>query len=380
LFDLTSDLQLFADGVAWLLALVFIVSVIQRKSTVGDTNPVVMGSVFAIAILLSMSDPMILPNGSGIYDMRYLMIGIATGIFGPIAGAIAMVVGLTHRISIGGAGVDSALIGSFVVFGLCWVYHSKISWRDWPMLAKSAVLSVMISAQLAAMLVVPQNMLWTLLYQLGPYMVATSVIGTFILNHLLTGEMSFLSRAEEMNIAANTDHLTGLLNRRGLDLLYPERVGSPSGQRGHAMIYFDVDRFKDTNDSYGHAVGDDLLCHVVNHVAARLRKHDTFVRLGGDEFGVILPDIDRDEAERIAERCRCVVSESPFELAEHPIRTSISVGAVWSQEPSGIADMLDTADHALYQAKSQGRNMVVFRSAIETGVRVGRKVGLAEAP
>lgn len=115
-----------------------------------------------------------------------------------------------------------------------------------------------------------------------PFIVISSIIGALIINHLNSGELSFPSEAETSKIEATTDHLTGLVNRRGLDTIFPNLSGASSGNKGRGMLYFDIDRFKLANDSHGHAFGDEVLKQVAERVAGNLRQNDIFARVGGD--------------------------------------------------------------------------------------------------
>jgi diguanylate cyclase (GGDEF)-like protein len=128
------------------------------------------------------------------------------------------------------------------------------------------------------------------------------------------------------------------------------------------MLYFDIDRFKLANDSHGHAFGDEVLKQVAERVAGNLRQNDIFARVGGDEFVVVLPKVDKKEAQHIADRCRSIVAEDLFETDGKSIPVTISLGAIWVHSPTDIDQMLDAADRALYQAKSSGRNAVIFLS------------------
>ncbi len=360
--DVIKLLTTFIDSVAFLMALVLTLSLIHRGGRDKLINKAIMGGIFSVAIILTMSDPITLPKSSGIFDMRSLLVGTAAGLLGPVVGFVAFATAAVYRTIIAGPGLTAGLVGIAVSFGAGLFWYYAIREREAAAWKKSIMLGGLLSLQVFAIFFTPQALWGTLFSNLAPYMVVSSVFGALIINHLLSGELSFLSEAKASKIDANTDHLTGLLNRRGLDLVYPEMMKGNRKSKGQAVLYFDIDRFKVTNDSYGHAVGDEVLRHVVNHVAASLRQKDTFVRLGGDEFVVILPDIDAEEAHSIGERCRAIVAESGFEMDCKVLPLTISVGAVWSRQPAGIDRMLQFADKALYRAKNLGRNAVVFSS------------------
>ncbi len=358
--DVMKFVSTFVDSVAVLMALVLMLSLVQRKSRSRILKHALMGGVFSVAIILSMSDPIILPQKSGVFDMRALLVGTAAGLLGPVVGTIAMMTATAYRLGIGQPGLVAGLVGIVLSYGMGLVWHYFV--KDMPVKTwkKSGVLGGMLSVQVLGIFMMPQHLWAELWMNLAPFMVASSILGALIINHLFSGEISFLSEAEASKIDANTDHLTGLLNRRGLDLVYPNVLDHGPKSPGQALLYFDIDLFKTTNDTHGHAVGDDVLRHVVDQIAANLRQKDTFVRLGGDEFVVVLPDISCEEAETIAERCRCVVEHSGFEVGFKVLPISISVGAVWSGTPARVEALINFADRALYQAKEKGRNAVVF--------------------
>ena len=154
------------------------------------------------------------------------------------------------------------------------------------------------------------------------------------------------------------DALTGLPNR----LLLRDRFGQAQAMasRMHsrvALMYLDLDRFKTINDSLGHPVGDDLLKAVVARLKSCIRDSDTISRQGGDEFIVLLGDVrDGDAASRVADKIQQRMSE-PFEVQEHLLSTSFSIGvALYPDDGDDFDILLQKADTAMYHAKESGRN------------------------
>lgn len=366
MLDIWQLVLTFLEAVAMIMALVLMVSVLHRVARSEWADTALKGAMFSVALVYSMSDPIILGEGKGIFDMRALLVGTATGLFGLIAGLITAAIGISYRMYIGGPGVMPAIVGMTTVFVLGWVYYAFIRTKVWAEWKKSIVLGVFLSAQGTAIFAAPIET-WTGHFTtLFPYMVVSSILGSFLINHLMSGELSFLSSAETLKVAANTDHLTGLLNRRGLEALHPTLVTEPAGGKGQALLYFDVDRFKQTDDTHGHAIGDDVLRHVVELISLNLRRGDVFARLGGDEFVVILQDVDENEAERSAERYLQIVSESPYNAKMTWLSLTVSIGGIWTNSSSGLSYLLHKADQALYSAKSKGRNAVVFAGQVAT--------------
>jgi diguanylate cyclase (GGDEF)-like protein len=152
---------------------------------------------------------------------------------------------------------------------------------------------------------------------------------------------------------AAIDPLTGIFNRRGLDLVLDE----PDARQASAAMC-DLDRFKQVNDVYGHAAGDVLLRRVAHLLASSVRAGDGVVRWGGEEFLVVLPGVDRAQAQRIVERARTTVQDDAVVVGGNVLRITISVG-VAERRPGETRDaLIARADEALYVAKSSGRNRV----------------------
>lgn len=163
---------------------------------------------------------------------------------------------------------------------------------------------------------------------------------------------------ERLAYMASHDELTGLINRRqGLKRLEEEleRCERYGGELSITM--FDLDDFKAINDTYGHGVGDIVLQEVTATVNAQLRSTDLQVRLGGEEFLIIMPEVNAQAAHTAVDRIRQCVAESP--CTEHKLTVTLSAGIACYVEASSTR-MLDRADKAMYQAKQAGRNRVVI--------------------
>ncbi|OGR35969.1 MAG: hypothetical protein A2051_12565 [Desulfovibrionales bacterium GWA2_65_9] len=161
---------------------------------------------------------------------------------------------------------------------------------------------------------------------------------------------------------AQTDALTGALNRRGLEVLGAEALRKSREQgRSAAVIMLDLDWFKQVNDTLGHATGDELLRSVAALCSGSLRADDVFARYGGEEFVVVAPFTDVDEAERLAQRMRQAIEGARFAATgEAPVTASFGVA---SSLGSPLRALIEAADVALYAAKEAGRNQVVVAGA-----------------
>lgn len=172
---------------------------------------------------------------------------------------------------------------------------------------------------------------------------------------------------ERITFLAFNDPLTGLPNRRLLNnrLVHALATSARSGRHG-ALMFIDLDHFKSINDSLGHGVGDLLLHEVANRLKNIIRKSDTAARLGGDEFMVMLeylePNFDkaRVEAEMIGEKIRVELAK-PYVFGEKQCVSTPSIGIVlFNGDKEDFDTLVKKADHAMYHAKSTGRNSVSF--------------------
>lgn len=165
------------------------------------------------------------------------------------------------------------------------------------------------------------------------------------------------------------DGLTGLYNRH----YWETRVGDLLAQvRRHpqplSLILLDVDHFKTINDTYGHSVGDQVLQQIARQLQANLRETELLGRYGGEEFALVLPNTGVDAALATAERLRLTIAQSGFceqeQSGQQQLRCTVSLGvATWQEGFSDYASWIRAADHALYQAKHQGRNTTVVHGA-----------------
>lgn len=162
---------------------------------------------------------------------------------------------------------------------------------------------------------------------------------------------------------ALTDSLTGLYNRRylavHLDKLLKKNLES---KKALCIVVLDIDHFKTINDTHGHAAGDEVLKIFAQRVTKNLRGFDLVVRLGGEEFVIVLPDVGLERSIHIVERVRRDICGRPFEIpGVGNINVSTSVGAAFIEDVSISAEQaLQLADTELYKAKTNGRNRTYF--------------------
>jgi two-component system cell cycle response regulator len=174
-----------------------------------------------------------------------------------------------------------------------------------------------------------------------------------------------LSVTHTMALAV-TDELTGLYNRRYFDRhLHLMLERAQQQERDLAVMLIDLDFFKAVNDTHGHDSGDVVLREFSARLRRNIRGVDLACRFGGEEFVVLMPDTDFRQAQMVAERVRSAVAERGFELgAGRPLGVTVSVGVALNESDADTPEMLlKRADVALYRAKREGRNRVVFDAA-----------------
>ena len=166
---------------------------------------------------------------------------------------------------------------------------------------------------------------------------------------------------KELRDLATSDSLTGLPNRRQFLLRMDEEFSRLQrlDAQSVSVLMLDIDHFKRVNDSYGHAVGDEVLKHFARLVHEELRKIDVVGRLGGEEFAIILPGADPAAAEAFAERLRQKIETSPAPAAGSAVKFTVSIGIAAMRPMDASTNVaLARADEALYLAKNGGRNCV----------------------
>ena len=187
------------------------------------------------------------------------------------------------------------------------------------------------------------------------------------------GWLSFCVHREELKTLAQTDALTGLLNRGAFeDLLRRELHRCERDRQSVSLILLDLDYFKQVNDEHGHMVGDDVLRRVGMMLRAGTRPSDVLARFGGEEFVILLQDAAPRPAEQVAERLRADMAA----LDDLPRDLSLtgSFGVAVSSRGETASELLARADEALYRSKREGRNLV----RVDCGTRaITARAGLA---
>jgi len=268
--------------------------------------------------------------------------------------------------------IRSRFVWDGIIYGLQMVLIGRALWSDrdtrsgqaWRLLFGGVVMILVLLLLRAGFALTghiqfaqPQNTLLLQPVQLLAYIASMSVA--------LLGSFGFLLLVKErtdreiMHLAM-TDSLTRIPNRRALTD-YAERSLSRRSGLPLALLMIDADHFKLVNDTRGHQTGDDVLCELASLLAGRLRGQDLLGRYGGEEFLVIAPDTNAEDALALAESLRQIVASTALATSKGEVSLSVSIGVSICPATAlrALGDMLAEADAALYQAKQTGRNKVV---------------------
>lgn len=167
----------------------------------------------------------------------------------------------------------------------------------------------------------------------------------------------------ELKERADKDYLTGLYNRRYLTSIAQKLIKIAKRKKySMSIILMDIDRFKHINDTYGHAIGDEVLKEISTLLTENIRESDVLARFGGEEFSILLPETDKDAAYVLADKLRVIIENNIF-VFDDEIRLGVTIsGGVESIDVNVEKDIdiaINKADKALYRAKESGRNRIL---------------------
>ena len=312
-----------------------------------------VGLLLGIGSLMAMLTPFIEVDGFQV-DARSIFIGIATAFGGFLSTVITLTIAGVTRTLLGGQGVVYGLVTIVLISVMAgaWAYltrHQKprrlVSW---------VALGGILCAPLLIMMVVLDRFDLTV----AVARVVSDMAGALVFGKLFEAEKRRGQRERQLAAAANIDPLTGLPNRRAfIDAL--EKAKAKSGQ-SVTLLMIDADHFKAINDTHGHAAGDEILQQISARLIASVRKEDLVARFGGEEFAVLLPSQNPQEGAELARRLRSKLSGA-YRMRGKSITVTVSVGGITLPGNSfTFGPAYELADAALYDAKSAGRDRIVF--------------------
>jgi diguanylate cyclase (GGDEF)-like protein len=202
-------------------------------------------------------------------------------------------------------------------------------------------------------------------FTMDHYFQISGVLSILSFYFLLTVGFSIvLSWKKELRLRelANTDALTGWLNRKTLEQnLSLIHARTKRTNQAYGLVIIDIDKFKTINDTYGHAAGDNVIAEVSRLTKEHSRDYDLTFRMGGEEFLIVADNVSEGALQSFSERVRAAIEQQPFALAGFDRKVTVSMGgAISTHNDKDWHDVLERADKALYKAKQTGRNRVCF--------------------
>jgi diguanylate cyclase len=345
--------QVLLAPVLALMGLTFLCNAVLRNFYETKHEQVAFGVLFGTIVVVGMTNPLSLGDGL-IFDTRTLLTGAAVAFAGPVAGFITICFGIICRLFIGGAGTTAGVIGLVLAFLLAFGWAHFMRGRIKNRIVGDGLLGLAITPSILALFVLPLDIAIGLIFSVLPTLTVCNVIGTIAIGLMFRREVRHFDDGKKLEVFAQTDALTNLLNRRGMD----DKLGSVKfdANYGHALFYFDIDDFKLINDAYGHDAGDATLAIVAARITESIRREAVFARHGGDEFSIYLPRLGPRDVQDLANRICAAISSEAFSHKDLTFDVSISLGGYWSKRNMPVQDMLDLADTQLLLAKRAGKN------------------------
>lgn len=188
-----------------------------------------------------------------------------------------------------------------------------------------------------------------------------ATVSSFLLHQAQLQIRELEKKLSDMSKLAHEDLLTGVLNRRGFEAAMTRELARARRQNTPlSLALLDIDDFKHINDQHGHATGDMALAHFAQLISGALRKTDTFARMGGEEFVIVLPDTPLEKAADTLARIQATLAEQALEVESQDLDLQFSAGLTQYGFSGDLGAVLETADAGLYQAKKAGKNRVVL--------------------
>ncbi len=353
-----------AKALAMLAVLPLAIGIVERKVTSQMQRALIVATLFSGTALVTMATPVVLMPGL-VVDGRSTIVGMGAALGGPVSAVIVPLVAGSYRyFYIGGIGalpgtIDILLSG---LFGFLWgrfliknhgLTISKLFFGG-------LLMSLPIVIAIGMLPSGPREML----AQAAPMLIAADIIGALVVGLLFEQERQLIEHGKKLVYEAHHDSLTGVANRHLMLMRFKELVTVSSG-RICSVALFDIDYFKQVNDRYGHATGDDVLRRFSEILKHNARDVDVVVRMGGEEFMILMPENDTVAASQTATRVLAELRNCVFRECGEDFRLTVSAG-VFSFIIGDVEfrKIYEVADQRLYRAKQEGRDRVVSRDAL----------------
>ncbi|OYU37451.1 MAG: hypothetical protein CFE33_20775 [Pseudorhodobacter sp. PARRP1] len=338
------------DVVAQLTALSVLLGPMKKYVPSRRLTRFILGGACGGFSSLEMLQPLVAAPGI-ILDLRTLPVAIAAAFLGRGGGTAALTVAILTRVSIGGVGAYAGVMGLIVVAlaGLFWARRFGVDEKH--SVAQLTLLGFVPSLSLPFFLIIPGGVGWGLLQATLPIHVPLNMAAVLLVGWVIDRERILLLQHKKFEAESRTDHLTGLLNRRGLESELSRFL--PSGIVSELLLV-DFDHFKAINDQYGHASGDQVLVSVAREIASEVGSHALIARWGGDEFAVVKLVSSKINDDDLVSRLIMKVRSTPITLiCGATITTSVSIGSAKWVSGETLHSLFLRADQSLYQVKAQ---------------------------
>lgn len=351
-----------------LTLLSFFYGSVARSAFPGLVQKVIIGAIMGLGAIFAMSAPTSIAEGIQV-DGRTVFVAISAAFGGPVAAIVSGVMAAAYRVSLGGAGAMSGALGVALAIGIGLAWYKWVPETARGKLRNLAILGLALPFSFLAVLLLPAPIATKLLTTVLPVLIPYFLVSTVIFGTLLSRERRLVYTENELKKAANNDFLTGLLNRRAFTSRMIDTHNTASDRQIGTLVVLDIDHFKKINDTLGHAAGDAALAQFGNLLQHICRGSDIISRLGGEEFGIYMPDTTTKQARTALERLLAAIRALAIDVEGKTISITASAGAhQFAPARTTFENALHEADRALYRAKEQGRNRVIFSDAERVAV------------
>lgn len=314
---------------------------------------VAMGMVLGISATIGMFAPMNMHNGA-ILDARSLMIGMGGAYFGFWGAAISTTMAVIARIAQGDPGMLASLSAIVIAGGMGFIWGRNLSSAAQSSLLGRLALGAMLCASMVGPLIfIPAEWRWDFLALLGVPLCVMNMAGSLLFCILISRENARYAATEMLSKAADTDPLTGVLNRRAF-VAHHEKSGATAAPQ--ALLYLDLDHFKAINDTHGHHIGDQVLMTFATLLETSAPEDAVVARTGGEEFAISWSGCSAAQADALGHQLVDIVAQSSLCAALPDLVCTVSVGVAHLPTGGSFERLLEPADKRLYAAKAAGRN------------------------
>lgn len=354
------DLSISLLDSVGLMALLSVVMGTLLRSRLGRVQKsVAIGFLFGGGAIISMMSPMPIAPGV-IVDGRSVIVGLGAAFGGIPAAILSAVIAASYRLYLGGAGAIVGATGIIVaaVLGTIWARYLRPKGRV--KVQHLVVVGVIISLQFSVAFLFPYEIAIKMINDVYPIYFLASIASAVILGTLIERERRLIRAGASLKQAAENDFLTGLANRRSLQMAASETENpAESGSPRHTLVVLDLDHFKRINDKWGHDAGDRALVTFADILRQHSRAGDVVARQGGEEFAILMKNTSLPDAKNGMERILQATRSTKIEGPAGGFHLTVSAGMVeYRPAEESFSAAMSRADVALYNAKNAGRDQI----------------------